>query len=360
MRQVLAALLLPAALLAQRAPAITLKPADAKLDEEFSDIRALRELSDGRVLVVDAREQRVIVADLKTGAVSPVGRQGNGPGEYRYPRVLLALRGDSSLLMSAGRWLLMDDARIAATLSGEPAVHAASGDPIGADTGAFIYVRRPGTPARVDANVTVRADSAVVIRIERATGHSDTIARLAVSPSKYKTAIMENGGRAERWTPVPFPLNDEAIAFPDGWVAIVRAEPYRVDWWWSDGGTRRGAPIPVVLPSLTERDRQALIDSLPHRPNRMPDFDFSAFPAKAPPFQSDALIAGPLGRVFIRRTVTASQPGNRYDIADRRGALTAQLTLPRNEWLIGFGTKSAYIVVTDDDGIQRLRRHPWP
>ena len=39
---------------------------------------------------------------------------------------------------------------------------------------------------------------------------------------------------------------------------------------------------------------------------------------------------------------------------------SGMLVLPEGQRLAGFGAASAYSVVTDDDGIQRIRRHPWP
>ena len=72
----------PLSLFGQVVPQIKLKAADAKLDEEFTALGSVRELSDGRVLLNDARDKRIVVADFKTGAVAQVGRLGSGPNEY--------------------------------------------------------------------------------------------------------------------------------------------------------------------------------------------------------------------------------------------------------------------------------------
>jgi hypothetical protein len=53
-------------------------------------------------------------------------------------------------------------------------------------------------------------------------------------------------------------------------------------------------------------------------------------------------------------------PENRYDIVDRTGRLVRGVTLPENQRLVGVGRSGAYVAETDEDGIQRLRRHPWP
>jgi len=103
-----------------------------------------------------------------------------------------------------------------------------------------------------------------------------------------------------------------------------------------------------------------IMDSFPRRPNRMPDFDFTAFPASVPPFQRPALIAATDGNLVIARTRTASERVSRYDVIDRRGRLVREITIPPSERIVGFGTGSVYVVSTDADGIQRVRRHPWP
>jgi hypothetical protein len=59
-------------------------------------------------------------------------------------------------------------------------------------------------------------------------------------------------------------------------------------------------------------------------------------------------------------TRTAGHEDTRYDLVDRRGALVGQIQLPGSETIVGFGLQSVFVVLTDNDGIQRLQRHPWP
>jgi hypothetical protein len=73
-----------------------LTKAEAEYAESFTSIDGVREMRDGRVLVVDSREMIVRLVDLRTGRVERVGRSGRGPGEYALPVALIALGGDSS------------------------------------------------------------------------------------------------------------------------------------------------------------------------------------------------------------------------------------------------------------------------
>jgi hypothetical protein len=92
-----------------------------------------------------------------------------------------------------------------------------------------------------------------------------------------------------------------------------------------------------------------------------PPDSITDWPATLPPYRSPVLLlASPAGRLLVPRLPTATRPEARYDVVNRRGGLDGQLVLATNERVVGFGARSVYLSVTDDDGIQRLRRHPWP
>ena len=78
-------------------------------DSAFSRVSALRELLDGRVVVMNSKERSVYLLNPKTRAGSSIGRQGTGPGEYTRPNGLVSLRGDSLLVADVGnnRYLIL-------------------------------------------------------------------------------------------------------------------------------------------------------------------------------------------------------------------------------------------------------------
>lgn len=61
------------------------------LPHEFDDVFSVRELENSDVLISDRGQRVLYVANFKSGAVRQVGRDGNGPGEYRSPGHLIAL-----------------------------------------------------------------------------------------------------------------------------------------------------------------------------------------------------------------------------------------------------------------------------
>jgi hypothetical protein len=82
----------------------------------------------------------------------------------------------------------------------------------------------------------------------------------------------------------------------------------------------------------------------------IPAFDGAASPT----------FGAPDGKLWVARTLSAAEPGNRYDIIDRHGALAGALILPANQRVVGLGVSSVYVALTDEDGLQRLQRHTRP
>jgi hypothetical protein len=65
---------------------------------EFSRIAGIAPLPDGRIAVVDGASCEIRFFDARGVFVRSVGRRGNGPGEFRQPRLVPALRYDSLLI----------------------------------------------------------------------------------------------------------------------------------------------------------------------------------------------------------------------------------------------------------------------
>ncbi|HSL82924.1 MAG TPA: 6-bladed beta-propeller, partial [Thermoanaerobaculia bacterium] len=88
---------------AQGAPEpIRLGAPTATFPEDFGAIQTVRELPDGRVLVADPLSKAVYLVDLAGGRRTVIGREGQGPGEYRQPDAVWPLPGDSTLLVDLG------------------------------------------------------------------------------------------------------------------------------------------------------------------------------------------------------------------------------------------------------------------
>lgn len=341
---------------------IPLSAPDATLTSEFTSLTSVRELADGRVLVVDFGESKLLVADWTRGNAVQVGRNGGGPAEYRTPGTLLPLGGDSTLVpdVQNGRWLLLHGGSIASFTSADaPAIRSGARRPLGADfNGTVIFTQSIAGGSSAEP----RRDSVILVRIARSTGMGDTIAKLKARPATIRVS-----GPASQPTSVSIATNplaggETAALFSDRWIAIARLDPYSVDWIAPDGKRVRASPLPFERVRIDQREKAAFVERQAARSGRAardPD-SFPPWPEIIPPFLAEALLTAPDGRLWIRRAPTADNPFPPYDVIDRSGALVARVEAGNDVQVIGFGRTSVFTVATDDNGIQTLQRRPFP
>lgn len=356
----------------QGVPTRTLDAANGRVNDEFTNLTGIRELADGRVLLVDGRENRIVVADLVSGASRPAMQRGSGPGEYSSLTGLYPLAHDSTLVPDAvaRRWTILAGDRIGATLgASRPAIVAAAaladGIFFGVDTteAALVAVTVP-PPSRTGTFNIGERDSVAFATIARQTGRVDTAGWLRADPMKQVVQLGEAGVvlRVENSYP-PWGIGDRAVLCGDGWVAAARTQPYRVDWRSPSASWRRGPPIAYTVIPVTAAEKRlymaALVagtDRAPEPPERFPDW-----PAQIPALRGPwTLVCGPSGTVLVWRNTSGLDPRSQYDIIDRSGRLAARLLLDRDQRVLGFGKKAVYVITRDADRVQRVQRHPYP
>jgi hypothetical protein len=358
-----------------------LRAPDGTLDEGFSRIVGIRELSDGRVLVLDRSEQRIAIVNFRTREIQDIGRSGTGPGEYTRIEAFHSLPVDTTLVEDRGgkRWLLLDADRIIATVSWatiEQTISIAGGDRRGQllDLHPYAFRRSPGvpyTPMRSNAD-SVHALLRHRHPADRNTKHPDSPARLTSRVDTVARLRGMAGGQTLAWRDVPPPRSrwllenplaaeEQALLFADGWVAFALTEPYRVDWLAPNGERVRGSPLPFAEVRLDDPAREAIIAwKWPLVRPPFTDHELPPWPRVLPPFLNDALLAAADGRLAIRRTYNPSVGATQYDLVDRAGKLAARIQLSQSDRLVGFGARSVYSVKKDRDDVEWLLRHPWP
>jgi hypothetical protein len=355
------------ALVPQGGQAARLAPHNAEIDHEFTRIVGVRELGPDRVLVADGGENVLSIADWRDGTARTVGRTGRGPGEYASVSGLFAIAGDSSLLVDqlVARWLLLSGDSIVVTISPDDTVMEAGGlNALGADALGHVIATRPiRAPGGFrPTGTTPRADSSFLVRFARRTGGADTLLSLGGRAARINISGTTDADRTIRIEVNPIAAGDASLLFPDGWIAIARVSPYRVDWIAPGSPVRRGAPLPFEKVPVTEREKRAVMARLAAdrgTPLRDPA-GVVDWPEVLPPFLQFALVAAENGRIWILRVRSADHPETVYDVVDRRGALVTRYTMSGAERVVGVGRHAVYIAFTDDDGIQHLRRHPLP
>ena len=324
---------------------------------EFTSITAVRELANGRVLVVDGGDQGIMLVDWSPGRAVPVGREGSGAGEYRAPRRLYELPNDSTLLPDArnGRWLLLHGATFVGQVTGDaPAFRSAGSSPIGADARGFLL---SAAPRLIDG--VPRMDSLNLIRTSRATGRTDTVGSVLVRPPTIPGGGLIDPSRPTAVVFNPLSVAEQAAMFADGWMVIARLSPYRVEWISPNGQRTRGMILPYDNIRVDQNEKISLLAREARQSGRAPrkPDEIADWPAVMPPFLQDALLPAPDGSLWVKRTPTKAHPETRYDVVGRNGQVVRQVTLEAAERVVGFGAHSIFTVKVDGDGLERLRRH---
>jgi hypothetical protein len=323
----------------------------------------VRELRDGRVLIADEDDDRLVVANLTTDEISSIGSIGGGPGEYERVGRLVPLAGDSTLLIDQGngaRWLLLDGVSIVATVSPPDSALRIAGPSVSgsAASGAVLALRDVrGTTL---ASGVVRGE-AVALRVRQTSGETDTVTRL-----RSRDMLLRESGPPGKPTRMMFDViysdPEPALMFRDGWVAVARRTPYRVEWYPPESTPLLGDPIPWSAPKVTTAEKLAWERRATAQLGKPLAFgaDLVPFADDVLPYRDDGLHAVPDGSVLIEKAQWSGSNGTEYDLVDRRGALVATVRLPDAERVVGFGMRSVNTAVHDAEGIERLQRHPWP
>lgn len=368
----------PTLLLAQEVPATSIGRVRAAFAEPFSRVGAVREEPDGRVLVLDAIENRLLRVDFRTASAVAIGRQGSGPGEYTLLMGLVALAADTTLAvdMRGGGQALVVVAR-GASSERIRAPGVAQGDPlffrpdVQSDARGNLYeqVMRTSLADREAGNAGVR-------RLDRVTGRQDTIGRVSQrmrSPLAQPISSRPTSSTApspRRPTP-PYATSDQWAVAPDGRIAIVTVDPYRVHMIDPSGRQVEGPELPYrrvpmsdalkaewrelqeqPVPTLQFGPGRELTAGLTRRPYQEP----AEWPDVLPPFLNRALRFSPDGMLWVERAGPAGS-GQMFDVIDVRGQLARRVTLPSDLRLVGFGRDGVYTVRRDEDDFEFLQLH---
>ncbi len=365
-----------------QAPAALTK-ADARFAEPFTQIRSIRELPNGKVLVSDLRDKVVQLVDFASGTMTKVGREGQGPGEYALPNTLYPMPNGVTWLhdLLARRFLSIDPngkpgESIQMPGSGGGGIVAMGMGSGGADGKGRIFSQAP--PFNIQDPNGESPDSLAITRWEAGKTGTDTVAWIK-GPRAQVTTSGSGGNRN-----FSMRLGGQKVFTPqeawgvaaDGSVARVLPSPYRVVWYDPSGKPTPGAPVPYTPQKVTEADKQQVIEarkkmrpmmitiggpggraaSTPNVEMPPPEFEDTK-----PPFTGEnAVVVAPEGEVWVLRTRPASEMTPQYDVFDRTGKLVRKVTLNPESRVIGFGKGTVYVVRTDEDDLQYLDRFRRP
>ena len=364
----------------QNPPVRKLAQPQAEFAEPFTDIGSIRELSDGRVIVVDTRELTVKLLDFRAGTATAIGRSGEGPGEYRWPSRLYPLRGDSTLLHdgAGGRLMIIQP-------DGKPGGFY---DPNQVETDSGVarvrrfnlrfsdgrrYLYGEAQPIKFGANGAMElADHSAIERLEFSTKKRDTIGYWPVRKDA-NARLIAGVGVVTQPRMDPWPVWEHWLVSPSGRIAFVFPDPYRVEFVDAAGKVTRNPPISYqrikvddALKKQHEEERSAQVMAMRYNRGggssmelmRRPYTPPATWPEFLPPYRGSGQVS-PDGLIWVQRMTAAGRPPL-YDIIDGNGKLFEQVELPPRTKLVGFGLKSVYLVRFDQDDLQYLQRHALP
>lgn len=381
----LASAFVPSIAAGQGVPVKRLGQPSATHPAEFTRIQGVRELGDGRAFLVDAHEFRVVRIDFRSGAVEELGRQGRGPGEYTAPLGLLALPGDSAVVvdMSGNPTSVLltpsgvstDGLAVEGSAPGRTAVtHRSASDARG-------RIHFPTSLIRTVDGKPMPTDSTAIVRIDRASGRRDTVAFVSnrarsplIKAEPERQVIAGMAVSRPMSSPIPFMSVDQFAVAPDGRVAVVSVDPYRVTFTGADGRRTEGPVIAFTPVRVDEAVKEGYrVDVQRPRPGILLSRDGSTsarvtpgrlvepkeWPATLPAFLADAVAFASDGTLWVKRATRPDAPPT-FDLIDGAGRVTSQVELPQGRRLVGFGNGTVYLVRVDEDGLEYVERYGLP
>jgi hypothetical protein len=372
-----------APLVAQQVPTVALGTPTATYAEPFTLISSVRELPGGKVLVVDARDKIVQLVDLTSGNATKVGREGSGPGEYQFPRSLLAMPNNETFLVDPmqNRFLRIDaTGKVLETIS-YPAGFGPGLQAVGTDAQGRIYWEGSSfgigggggqlTFNQSSSGEVEQNDSVPVIRWDRRTNKMDTLARVK-GPQMKVNLGGSSGQRTVMIRQQPYSPRDGWGVAPDGRVAMVRSGEYRVDVARPAGGVARGPAVGMRPLPVTARDKEEFLKTQRNAPRMVrtvggngaappappePTAEDYEWPVNKPFFDAATVRMSPAGELWALRSRPAGDEIPVYDVFGANGQLVRRVTFPAKTRLVALGEGTIYVARTGEDDLQYLERY---
>lgn len=389
-------------------------PAPTVVSPQFvGSVAGLLELPNGMLLVNDARNHRVMMADalLRTTTVV-IDSTEYGPRSASLMRYL----GDSALFVEAitpcarvidpsgrvVRTMAITNPRDAGWLMPSPTAMAGV-DAMGRFVHRGVVPRPPRLPLKPgETRIRKYPDSMPIVRDDPVTRMGDTIA-WAKSMALEGVEVARADGRSITYLRAfPVEVTDEWAVLSNGNVAILRGLDYHIDIIAADGRKTALPRMPYAWEPLSDSVKQVLIDStraenealrnapsgsavssgntstatngggggigggasrgdFPPPPPGSLDVKLSELSDYWPAFSLGALKPGLDGTLWIRTNARHSDSTmSVYDIVGADGRLADRVLLPGDRVIVGFSRQGAvFLLGRGDAGVQWIERVPW-
>lgn len=340
---------------------------DRKYPLSVTQVRGTRELSDGRVIVLLREPRTMVIFDAAGRTQRQLGRTGDGPGEYRSPKAIFPMGGDSSLVVDGTnrKFYLIDRDRFGSITSAvqtwQPIL--SSGVDVHGTMLQMVGVYGPDNPRepwQYDDLPIYAKRIALVLRPRNAQPQTiDTIAGQYFGarqyPLKVNRVAMIHIGILN-----PLQTHDQAVMFATGDIAIARFSPYRVDWRLRNGTFVKGTPVSEPANPVTAEVRKRFAENWMRNDDGTPVLKaekFPPWPAVVPPFVREALVAGTDGLLYVTRTRSTVGEKLAIDAFDSTGKRVGSALLPEGSRLLAVTPRGWYVAQRNEDDEETLVRY---
>ncbi|MEP6763435.1 MAG: hypothetical protein ABJB66_03940 [Gemmatimonadaceae bacterium] len=402
----------PASVSAQHIPVRQLNTPAAHTVAPLGLFLGIKQLSDGRVIVDDAQNLRLLMFDSTLTKFSiladTTGKAGFNYGEARGK--FTSYVGDSSLFseQSSQTLLVLNPSGRVARITAAPKPLDVSGFPaemLHSDAqGRLLY--RGFKPRRTAAARPIpwgdkqfliqHSDSSPIVRADFDTRKVDTLAwlKMPTGPVFIASQLTDGTYKYEENRIMPLSWVDDWTRTADGAIAIVRGQDYHIDWITPDGRVVSTPKMPFDWIRVTDADKRRLSDSArtvaeselanatkraplspPTQPGsrqmtvRISPLDYtgtalvttakivlvplSEMPDYWPPVRFGSVLADLDSNVWILPTSTAQRAGGGivYDVVNRSGQLFQRVQLPSNRSIAGFGPNGVIYLRSRDSAL---------
>jgi hypothetical protein len=246
--------------------------------EPLSSVAAVRQLSDGRVLVNDIIAHRVVlfdsvlskatvVADSTSATANAYGARVGGLIPYRSDTTLFVDPSSLSILVLSPAGMIQRVISAPRPNEMQNLIGGPNGTPGFDSKGRLIYSARviiPPAPPSADGKRPdpVFAESSLIVRVDLATRKLDTLGGFRI-PKQVVSVKRDGSGNISSISLLSNPLStvDDWAVEADGSVAVVRGLDYHVDWLSADGRWTSSPRMPFDWEHLDDDRKATILDS---------------------------------------------------------------------------------------------------
>jgi streptogramin lyase len=342
-----------------------LAPVALEIANPFVHVSGIGELPDGRLIVTDATSPAIHLLDPKTGAAESVGTPGAGQGQYVQPGGVYSGPEGTLLILDRGlkRVLIVSPAGVVSgsysiAIKGVTSASDADVDFERLDGSRLSYFAEQPDLSLIGGGGSA-AQTVDLVRFNAATQTRTTVTALRIP----QTQTMPGGDNVILSRQVIGSPADGFGVAPDGRVAVVRAQPYRVEWHTPSGLVTEGPVIDYQPVPMAEADKEAFREQagsasvgMVGREQVSGGFGLRFADVK-PAFAPNDIAVSPAGRVWVMRSKPFDAATVVYDVFDERGRRVDRVALPAGSRVVGFGRQSVFVRESRGDSRPALRKY---